>query len=236
MELSFDNNFMDRVKNNLDKNNLTFEDFKTFKYAGGDFGHHLNYYKILFGDKKLPNKEVECLCGHPIKNNCYIVNEENENLMVLGNCCIKRFLSKSGRTCDKCGEPHKTRKNNYCKSCNDEENKKRDEQAKNDYIIRKKEIEKENRKLEKRWLLVKDWMTKIFKENENSFSQLSNLLKSIESQEFLPDETSIYFKNWYRMKMNNDKEFKTMKNKLFVETKRINASIKYKKNYRTMKP
>jgi hypothetical protein len=88
MELSFDNNFRNRIKNNLDKNNLTFDDFKTFKYAGGDVGHHLNYYKILFGDKKLPIKEHECLCGHPIKNNCYIFNETNENLMGLGNCCI----------------------------------------------------------------------------------------------------------------------------------------------------
>jgi hypothetical protein len=64
---------------------------------------------------------------------------------------------------------------------------------------------------------VKDWMTKIFKEKENSFSQLSNLLKSIESQEFLPDETSIYFKKWYKMKMNNDKEFKTMKKKFLLK-------------------
>jgi hypothetical protein len=35
----------------------------------------------------------------------------------LGNSCIKRFIKKSGRTCETCGEPHKNRKVNMCNKC-----------------------------------------------------------------------------------------------------------------------
>ena len=59
---------------------------------------------------------------------------DDKVILTLGNCCIKKFLSKekSGRTCEKCGLPHKNRifnmcnfcKNNYCKECGNEKNKK----------------------------------------------------------------------------------------------------------------
>ena len=51
--------------------------------------------------------------------NCYIADKNNENVIVIGNCCIKSFLSedKSGRTCEKCGSPHKNRVCNRCNSC-----------------------------------------------------------------------------------------------------------------------
>ena len=35
----------------------------------------------------------------------------------MGNCCIKKFIEKSGRTCERFREPHKNRKNNYSKDC-----------------------------------------------------------------------------------------------------------------------
>ena len=98
---------------------LTYEDIieSGWKYAGGDRGRHLNYYNLMFnGYEKIPY-EGRCICGHPIKENCYITDANQESYIVLGNCCIKRFIPKSCRTCDICEGPHKNRKINRCNNC-----------------------------------------------------------------------------------------------------------------------
>lgn len=93
-------------------------DLYRFRYAGGKkAGRHLNYWKIAVR-KELPDTQFKCVCGHKIRENCYITDEEGK-LHVVGNCCIKRWLPKenSGRTCEKCKAPHKNRKVNLCKKC-----------------------------------------------------------------------------------------------------------------------
>ena len=104
--------------------NLTHEDIinQNFKYCGGNTGSHHNYFKICFKNelKKNPNwmpdfKNV-CICGHQISENCYIINDSNR-ILTLGNCCIKRFVPKSGRTCEICGESHRNRIINKCNNC-----------------------------------------------------------------------------------------------------------------------
>jgi len=103
----------------LQNYNLSYEDIKkdNWVYCGGDTGRHLNYFKLFFKDRELPSHEDKCVCGHFIKENCYITNKKR--LLTLGNCCIKKFLSKSksGRTCEDCGNPHRNRKNNKCNDC-----------------------------------------------------------------------------------------------------------------------
>jgi uncharacterized protein (DUF3820 family) len=102
----------------LKKHNITYEMIKdgTVKYCGGNKGSHLNYFKIFFtSDRELPKPEDKCICGHFIVDNCYIT--DGKEIIVLGNCCIKRFVPKCGRTCEKCGENHKNRKNNLCNKC-----------------------------------------------------------------------------------------------------------------------
>lgn len=38
-----------------------------------------------------------CLCGHyPIKELCFIRNKENNNQVVVGNCCINKFFGDKG--------------------------------------------------------------------------------------------------------------------------------------------
>jgi hypothetical protein len=99
--------------------NLTQEDIinNNFRYCGGDNKSHLNYYKLIFKEKKLPDKKCNCICGHDISENCYIT--DGNIILTLGNCCIKKFLpkDKSGRTCEKCGNPHKNRICNLCNIC-----------------------------------------------------------------------------------------------------------------------
>ena len=97
--------------------NLTYNEIKNnnWKYCGGRRGRHLNYFNLCCKNDDLPEKINECVCGHYIEENCYIT--DGEQILVLGNCCIKKFIPKSSRTCEKCGEPHKNRVVNRCNNC-----------------------------------------------------------------------------------------------------------------------
>ena len=108
----------DRFKKGLKENyDMDYEIVKNeWKYCGGDRGRHLNYFRLCYKKAKLPCHEDNCVCGQAIQENCFIT--DNKELLVLGNCCIKAFLVKSGRTCEDCGDSHKNRiinKCNYCK-------------------------------------------------------------------------------------------------------------------------
>lgn len=97
--------------------NLSYDEIvkKGWKYCGGDSGRHFNYFKLFWGDDDLPTHNEYCVCGHAIKYNCYIT--DGEEILVLGNCCIKKFIPNSCRLCEKCGEPHKNRVVNRCYIC-----------------------------------------------------------------------------------------------------------------------
>ena len=89
-----------------------------WKYCGGDKeGRHLNYFNMVCPDDEIPEKAPHCVCGHKIKENCYITN--GDEILILGNECIKRFLGneKGGRTCELCGASHRNRKRNRCNYC-----------------------------------------------------------------------------------------------------------------------
>ena len=95
---------------------LTYEDVKqNWKYAGGDSRHHENYYDMAFSHLEQPDHTDRCVCEHLIRENCYIT--DGTDMIVVGNCCIKKFINKAGRTCDECGEPHKNRIVNRCNNC-----------------------------------------------------------------------------------------------------------------------
>ena len=101
----------------LEKYGLTYDEIKNsrWRYCGGNKGRHLAYYKLCYPKDDLPEQTNECVCGHYIDENCYITDKES--LLILGNCCIKRFIPKSSRTCDACGNPHQNRKVNRCNTC-----------------------------------------------------------------------------------------------------------------------
>lgn len=90
-------------------------------YAGGDGGSHKNYWKLVKHDHNLtrPAYTSYCICSHEIARNCFLMNKHTKDVIVVGNCCIKRFMPReaSGRTCTICSKPHKNRKNNYCNDC-----------------------------------------------------------------------------------------------------------------------
>lgn len=125
MKKSKVNYFLLRFVNNLKK--LGFDYYNDVKenwiYCGGDGGKnskssHLNYYLGHFIDKIIiPPKTNKCLCEHHIVENCYISSPDLTKTLAIGNCCIKRFIKKSGRTCEDCGATHKNRKFNKCNEC-----------------------------------------------------------------------------------------------------------------------
>lgn len=100
----------------LEKYNLTYEEIKDWKYAGGNKGRHYNYFVMICGDnaKPLPHTN-NCVCNHYIEENCYIRN--GNDFLILGNCCIKKFIPMNTRTCKYCNSPHRNRKNNICNGC-----------------------------------------------------------------------------------------------------------------------
>lgn len=111
------NHYTERFRESLQKETGDLE-LDNYCYAGGDSGHHSSYLATQrITVDRIPPKKDRCLCGHPISENCYIKHIPTQRLIVVGNCCIKRYLDKSGRTCEKCNKPHKNRKNNLCESC-----------------------------------------------------------------------------------------------------------------------
>lgn len=86
-----------------------------FKYCGGNRGSHLNYFRLSCPSDDIPELIDECICGQKIIENCYIT--DGDRLVVLGNCCIKRFCEKNSRTCEICNEIHRNTKQNRCNNC-----------------------------------------------------------------------------------------------------------------------
>lgn len=105
----------DRFIKGLMEYNLTVDEIKNWKYCGGNYNPHYNYFRLCCPNDDLPDYEDRCACGHKIVENCYIT--DGEQILVLGNCCIKRFIPKCGRTCEICEQPHKNRKVNRCNEC-----------------------------------------------------------------------------------------------------------------------
>lgn len=89
-----------------------------FYYAGGDFKEHDNYWNMRYGGKQKPEHQAKCVCNVDIKHNCYITDDD-EFFLVIGRCCIKRFVpkEKQGRTCSNCKTPHRNKKDNLCGEC-----------------------------------------------------------------------------------------------------------------------
>ena len=106
-----------RFENGLKKYGLTIEDLNDFYYIGGEHKQHKAYYNLFTNNNKLPKHNNYCICGHKIKNNCYISN--GDIVLPIGESCILRFLqNRKKRICPVCFCPHRNRiKTNLCNVC-----------------------------------------------------------------------------------------------------------------------
>ena len=84
--------------NLLNRNGISIVDISNniWVYAGGDYKQHLKYFinnfKQKYGVNNCPYFKNKCICNHTIKYNCYIYNSQSKRFVVLGKCCLKKFL------------------------------------------------------------------------------------------------------------------------------------------------
>jgi hypothetical protein len=110
--------YTQRFKRGLEERGIDYDDVvNNWKYCGGDSGAHLKYWALTNPDMDVGelDRESKCICGHAIRRNCFI--SKGDGILILGSCCIKRFMKNSGRTCSQCGAKHKTRKYDLCREC-----------------------------------------------------------------------------------------------------------------------
>lgn len=107
-----------RFETGLKKLGLGEKDLETnWTYIGGETGQHLQYFKKHYPLCELPEHQTHCICGHRIRHNCFISNNEGLVLAV-GGSCVNRFCKvKKKKQCIDCGAEHRNRKDNVCKIC-----------------------------------------------------------------------------------------------------------------------
>ena len=77
-----------------------------------------------FPNRGFPKGERKCICKRhsiDLRYNCYITNPEKTKVITIGRICMVQFIKKSkdymSKRCERCLEPHKNRKDNYCNKC-----------------------------------------------------------------------------------------------------------------------
>jgi hypothetical protein len=108
--------YVDRVQGSLSGLGFPFCDTQEYGKAGSTKEHVPSAtFKQNFGkDAKLPEHQDYCLCGHYIREQCYLCPPESDNvddIIVVGNHCIRQFgfepalrgKLENNITCDLCG-------------------------------------------------------------------------------------------------------------------------------------
>ena len=110
--------YMQRFIKGCNDKGYSFNEVSAMHYCGGSGRtNHKNYFKLQFPGREFLPLTNKCICNHDIEENCYVTNQDKSVILVMGNCCIQRYIKKCTRTCCKCGNPHRNRKDDICKSC-----------------------------------------------------------------------------------------------------------------------
>ena len=121
-----------RFANGLKEYGLTIEDMDNWWYCGssssrdGGTRHYLN----TFPNAPFPKHKEHGICSQKITGNCYITNFEKTQVLIVGSCCIKKFLPKGHNRikCSNCNNVNTRRIGDTCKECS---------QGKCDYCLKK---------------------------------------------------------------------------------------------------
>ncbi len=96
-------------------------DPQKYKWVGGDKSSpiHSEYFTLCgFTKNNRPPHEDYCVCGHKIKQNCYLQNIDTGQLIVVGNDCIKQYMpDQYGKRCGLCKKTHQNKKKDQCNDC-----------------------------------------------------------------------------------------------------------------------
>ena len=69
---------------------------------------------------EIPEYTRECVCTHEIVENCYIWNCKTNEVIAIGNECVKKFLPEGHgkvKRCGRCFKQNKKRKSKFCNKC-----------------------------------------------------------------------------------------------------------------------
>ena len=70
---------MNKLEKGLIEMNISIDDLlQNYKYVGGNCGDGLNRWKRIYGDEHPPESLDECICGHHIVDNRYLITKEGE--------------------------------------------------------------------------------------------------------------------------------------------------------------
>jgi hypothetical protein len=111
----FNKKFKDALRNMTGDDTL-----ENYIYSGGkDPSKEEYFFKKNPNARQLPEEKDNCICGHHIKENCYIKHIITGTVIVVGNCCIKKYLPEENRnkTCSKCNKAHRNRNFDMCNNC-----------------------------------------------------------------------------------------------------------------------
>ena len=120
-----DEKLIEKIKKRI----ITEEDIKrsNWRYIGdSEYGIQYIHANFRVPERIRITHKDKCICGINIIQQCYIFNTKTNQILVLGNECIKRW--KKNR-CDMCDTIHRNRKDNFCNDCrkkiSEEEKKKK---------------------------------------------------------------------------------------------------------------
>jgi len=68
---------------------------------------------------EIPPYTLNCICTHEIVENCYIWNCKDNNVIAIGNECVKKFLPEGHGKVNRCGRCYKQNRKRKSKFCND---------------------------------------------------------------------------------------------------------------------
>ncbi len=97
-------------------------DFSDWEYVGGNKQPaQVRRYERYFGkDYPYPDAKAICVCDHDIEDNCYLQHKATREIVIVGSCCVRRFLPKGDARllrCALCEEPHRNLRHNLCNAC-----------------------------------------------------------------------------------------------------------------------
>ncbi|AJP61561.1 hypothetical protein CBEVV_014 [Choristoneura biennis entomopoxvirus 'L' virophage] len=93
---------------------------KIWEYIGGDKKSTKRLMFKDFTESKIdyPEHKSYCICGHYIKEQCWVRHVISKKIITVGNCCVKKFLNQNTNLkCTICKSEHKNKKDNLCNNC-----------------------------------------------------------------------------------------------------------------------
>ena len=124
--------FHQKIINGFKLRRIDSEMVKNYSYCGGESGSSKNYFDHHYVQLNAPPHETHCVCGSLIVKNYYIRHRLTDQIIVVGICCVTKFVSgslhkpynqleKCGRCCNLCHTCKSESNNESDASSNDEE-------------------------------------------------------------------------------------------------------------------